>query len=79
MKREMILLVLTGIIYGTVVPLVQFLSNIGLSSYEIAVFTTIPPTILFFVLSVTKKKNLQRKDIKFFLLFGFLNSILELV
>jgi drug/metabolite transporter (DMT)-like permease len=75
----MILLVLTGIIYGTVVPLVQFLSNIGLSSYEIAVFTTIPPTILFFVLSVTKKKNLQRKDIKFFLLFGFLNSILELV
>ena len=75
----MILLILCGIFYGTVAPAAQFLSNLGLSSYEIALTTTIPPTILFFVLSVFMKKTMQRRDIKFFLLIGFLNSILELV
>ena len=79
MEKEMILLILCGIVYGTVAPAAQFLSNLGLSSYEIALTTTIPPTILFFILSVFMKKTMQSKDIKFFLLIGFLNSLLELV
>jgi drug/metabolite transporter (DMT)-like permease len=79
MKKEMVLLIFTGIFYGTVAPAAQFLSNLGLSSYEITLTTTIPPTILFFILSVFMKKTMQRRDIKFFLLIGFLNSLLELV
>ncbi len=74
----MILLILTGIIYGAAAPAAQFLLNLGLSSYEIAVTTTMIPTILFLILSASKKEIIQRKDIKFFLLIGFLNSVLEL-
>jgi len=79
MEKEMILLILCGIAYGTVAPAAQFLSNFGLSSYEIALSTTIIPTIVFFVLIIFNKNFIQRKDIKFFLLFGFLNTLLELV
>jgi len=79
MKKEMILLILSGIFYGTVVPAAQFLSNLGLSSYEMAVSTTIVPCFIFFVLSVIKKEIIKRKEIKFFLLFGFINTLLEIV
>jgi drug/metabolite transporter (DMT)-like permease len=78
MKKEMILLIFCGIVYGAAAPAAQFLLNLGLSSYEIAVTTTMFPTILFLILSASKKEIIQRKDIKFFLLIGFLNSVLEL-
>jgi drug/metabolite transporter (DMT)-like permease len=78
MKKEMILLIFSGIFYGVVVPTAQFLSNIGLSSYEIALTTAMVPSILFFIILIFNKKTIQKKDIKFFLLIGFLNSLLEL-
>jgi drug/metabolite transporter (DMT)-like permease len=78
MEKEMILLILSGIFYGTVVIGAQFLSNIGMSSYEIAFSTSIVPAILFFVISVLKKEIIKKKDIKFFIIFGLVNALIEL-
>jgi drug/metabolite transporter (DMT)-like permease len=78
MKKEMILLILSGIFYGTVVVGAQFLSNLGMSSYEIAFTTILVPAVLFFVVSVLKKEIIKKKDIKFFIIFGLVNALIEL-
>lgn len=79
MENEMILLILSGIFYGAVVPGGMFLSNLGLSSYEIAVTTTLVPSVLFFILSMFKGGILKRKDVKLFVLLGLVNALLLIV
>lgn len=74
----MILLILSGIFYGTMVPSIQILSNLGLSSYEIGIATISVSSILFFLISVFKKETMKRRDVKFFILFGLVNTLLNI-
>jgi drug/metabolite transporter (DMT)-like permease len=73
------LLVITGILWGTITVSSQFLTNLGLSLYEISIYIVIFSTLMLAPVVLIRRKYLfKRKDMKFFLVYGLIQALLQI-
>ena len=79
MKKEMIFLIIAGILYGTVISGGQILSNSGLSSYEISFSTMLIEGIVFFFLMILMKQKISPRDVPIYIAMGFVNAVSQIV
>jgi len=75
---DYILIAMAGILFGTITVSAQLLTNMGLSLYEISVYTTIFSLLLLTPLIISRKYLLQKDEIRFFLIYGLIQSLLQI-
>lgn len=77
-KNSYWLVVLGAILFGTITVGGQFFINLGLSAYEIAIFSmSIASLILFLIILIKPEYRIKKQMILFFVIFGLANSIQE--
>jgi len=78
MKKEIFLIIIAAIFYGTITVGGQFLANLGLSLYEIALFPISVIAILMSLIVIYKRKFLIKKVmLRFFIIYGLIGAILQ--
>jgi drug/metabolite transporter (DMT)-like permease len=77
--KSYLLIAIAGILYGTITVSSQLLTNLGLSLYEISIYTTIFAVLLLTPVVLIKREYLfKRKDIKFFVIYGLVQAFLQI-
>lgn len=78
MKREVFFIIIAAIFYGTITVGGQFLANLGLSLYEIALFPVSVIAILMSLIVIYKRKFLiKRGMLRFFIIYGLIGAVLQ--
>jgi drug/metabolite transporter (DMT)-like permease len=77
--KNYLLIAIAGILFGTITVSSQLLTNLGLSLYEISIYTTIFAVLLLTPVVLIKREYLfKRKDIKFFVIYGLIQAFLQI-
>ena len=77
--RNYLLVAIAGILFGTITVSSQLLKNLGLSLYEISIYTTIFAVLLLAPVVLIKREYLfKRKDINFFIIYGLIQAFLQI-
>ncbi|MEM3609940.1 MAG: DMT family transporter [Candidatus Aenigmatarchaeota archaeon] len=77
--KNYLLVIIAGILFGTITVSSQLLTNLGLSLYEISIYTTIFAVLLLTPVVLIKREYLfKREDIKFFVIYGLIQAFLQI-
>jgi DME family drug/metabolite transporter len=77
--QEFLLIVIAAVLYGTITPGGQALINLGLTPYEIALFSMLLMSIMLLPAIILNPKHRIRKNmLSFFLVFGLFNAFQEI-
>ncbi len=79
MQREYWFIAIAAILYGTLTVGGQFFLNLGLSVYEIALYSMFFMGLLLLPIVLIKREYLIKKEMfLFFVIFGLINALQEL-
>jgi drug/metabolite transporter, DME family len=79
MRKEYLLLIISGTLYGTITAGGQYFVNLGFSLYEITFFRILSVMVLTLpIIAVRPNLFLNRKQIPFFILYGLIGALLGL-
>ncbi len=78
MEKEYLFIIIAAIFYGAIIIGGQFLANLGLSLYEIALFPISVIAILMLLIVTCKREFLiKRGMLRFFIIYGLIGGILQ--
>lgn len=76
MKKEHLFLIISGVLYGTVIAGGQFFVRLGLSLFEIAFYRVlIAALVLLPIVLIRRKYFFRRTELFFFILYGLIGAL----
>ena len=79
MEKEYWFVILAAILYGTITAGGQFFVNLGLSLYEISLYSVTAVSLILLPIILIKRKYLIKKELLlFFVIYGLIGGLLQL-
>jgi len=79
MKNDYLIIIISALLFGLIIPGGQYFSNLGFSLYEISVYSLLFLFIITLPIICFKKTiPLRRNNLAFFILYGLIGALLQL-
>jgi drug/metabolite transporter (DMT)-like permease len=79
MEPDFLLIVIAAILYGTITPGAQMLLNLGMTAYELALFSMLFMSLMLLPAIILRPAyRIKRDMLRFFIVFGLFNAFQEI-